>query len=71
MRPHSVTNAAFSLVQEMWNCPYSNDSFPSYAEEIDDGLTRSPSAMMISCVAKEMRLTLIGGSIPERKNGKM
>ena len=61
MRPHHVTLAAFSLVQEMWNCPYSNDSFPSYAEEIDDGLSGSPSSMMMSSIAKEMKVTLIGG----------
>jgi omega-amidase len=32
----------------MWNCPYSNDSFPVYAEDIDGGA--SPSADVLSKV---------------------
>ncbi|KAI7838506.1 hypothetical protein COHA_007767 [Chlorella ohadii] len=34
------------VLPEMWNCPYSNDSFPTYAEEV-------------------------GGSIPERCDGRL
>jgi len=34
----------------MWNCPYSNDSFPVYAEDIDGGA--SESAQLLSQVAR-------------------
>jgi omega-amidase len=53
----------------MWNCPYSNDSFPEYAEDIDQG--PSPSTSMLSEIAKDCGITLVGGSIPERSNGKL
>jgi Carbon-nitrogen hydrolase len=40
--------AKLVVLPEMWNCPYSNDSFPVYAEDIDGGA--SPSADMLSKV---------------------
>mmetsp|Transcript_43333 Transcript_43333/g.69744 ORF Transcript_43333/g.69744 Transcript_43333/m.69744 type:complete len:426 (+) Transcript_43333:94-1371(+) len=30
----AASGAALVVLPEMWNCPYANDSFPSYAEEI-------------------------------------
>jgi len=64
------------VLPEMWNCPYSNDSFPKYAEEIptdvkyfDEKL--SPSVSMLSKIAKECQITLIGGSIPEKENSRL
>lgn len=57
--------------QEMWNCPYSNDSFPTYAEDIDAGLEASPSSHMLSEVARKKKVTIVGGSIPERNDGKL
>jgi predicted amidohydrolase len=53
----------------MWNCPYSNDSFPTYAEDIDNG--PSPSKDMLSAAAKAAGVTLVGGSVPERSDGKL
>jgi len=38
------------VLPEMWNCPYSNDSFPVYAEDIDGGA--SESAQLLSQVAR-------------------
>lgn len=32
------------MLPEMWNCPYSNDSFPTYAEDLDAG--PSPSTQV-------------------------
>lgn len=29
----------------MWNCPYSNDSFPVYAEDIDGGASQSAAVL--------------------------
>jgi omega-amidase len=51
----------------MWNCPYSNGSFPVYAEDISAGTDASPSTKMLSEVAKRKGVTIIGGSIPERQ----
>ena len=57
------------ILPEMWNCPYSNESFPKYAEDIDDGKSASVSAMSDS--AKKAGITLVAGSIPESSNGKL
>lgn len=51
--------------QEMWNCPYSNDSFPIYAEDIEAGGDAAPSFSMLSDVARSLQITIVGGSIPE------
>lgn len=53
----------------MWNCPYSNESFPKYAEDIDAGSSASVSEM--SAAAKENGVSLVAGSIPESSNGKL
>ena len=37
--------ASLIVLPEMWNCPYSNDSFPIYAEDIDGGKSESALAM--------------------------
>lgn len=64
----------------MWNCPYSNDSFPTYAEHIPDtyiptnttsstdyvNLDDSPSFTALSEAAAQHSVVLVGGSIPER-----
>ncbi|KAK1314478.1 hypothetical protein QJS10_CPA06g02469 [Acorus calamus] len=54
------------LLPEIWNSPYSNDSFPVYAEDIDAGGDASPSSSMLAEVARSLHITIIGGSIPER-----
>jgi hypothetical protein len=33
------------VLPEMWNCPYSNDSFPTYAEDIERGSSESVAAL--------------------------
>jgi hypothetical protein len=53
----------------MWNCPYSNDSFPTYAEDIDGGA--SPSADALAAAAAANAVTLVGGSIPERSEDRL
>lgn len=60
--------AKLIVLPEMWNCPYANASFPVYAEEISAGGKTSPSAAMLSEVAKSKGVTIVGGSIPERSN---
>lgn len=64
------------VLPEMWNCPYSNDSFPTYAEEVpttsssssgggssggEAGGGGSPSTAMLSAAAAENRVVLVGG----------
>lgn len=61
--------AKLIVLPEMWNCPYSNESFPKYAEDIDAGSSASVSAM--SAAAKANGVTLVAGSIPESSNGKL
>jgi hypothetical protein len=53
----------------MWNCPYANDSFPVYAEDIDGDA--SPSTALLSSLARELAVVLVGGSIPERVDDKL
>lgn len=61
--------AQLVVLPEIWNCPYSNASFPVYAELLDDG--SSPSASMLSSVALAKRVTIVGGSIPERAGDRL
>ncbi|XP_031107403.1 omega-amidase, chloroplastic-like [Ipomoea triloba] len=63
--------AQLVLLPEIWNSPYSNDSFPQYAEDIDAGFDASPSTRMLSELAKSLQITIIGGSIPERSGDKL
>ena len=58
--------ADMAILPEMWNCPYSNKYFPDYAEE---GI--GPTRQALIDMAKENRLWLVGGSIPEREDGKV
>jgi omega-amidase len=51
---------------EMFNCPYSNKYFREYAEE-DGGET----VRFLSSLAKELKIYLIGGSIPELADDKV
>lgn len=61
----------FVSIQEIWNSPYSNDSFPVYAEDIDAGGDASPSTAMLSEVSRALKITLVGGSIPERVGDRL
>ncbi|GAA0170213.1 hydrolase [Lithospermum erythrorhizon] len=63
--------AKLVLLPEIWNSPYSNDSFPVYAEDIDASGEASPSTAMLSEVAKSLKITIVGGSIPERSGNKL
>lgn len=58
--------AELVLLPEIWNGPYSNASFPVYAEDIDAGGSASPSTSMLSEVARSKGITIVGGSISER-----
>jgi len=51
---------------ECCNCPYGNDFFGQYAEEIP-----GESTDIFSKAASDNKIHLIAGSIPERKDGKL
>uniref|UniRef100_A0A0D3FEI2 CN hydrolase domain-containing protein n=1 Tax=Oryza barthii TaxID=65489 RepID=A0A0D3FEI2_9ORYZ len=63
--------AKLVLLPEIWNGPYSNDSFPEYAEDIEAGGDAAPSFSMMSEVARTLQITLVGGSISERSGNKL
>ncbi|KAK9697280.1 hypothetical protein RND81_08G026800 [Saponaria officinalis] len=63
--------AQLVLLPEIWNSPYSNDSFAAYAEDIELGGDSSPSTAMLSDVSRSLKITLVGGSIPERRGDRI
>ena len=52
-----AAGAHLVVLPEMWNCPYSNDSFPVYAEDLEGG--DAPSAAMLAAAAAEHRVVLV------------
>ncbi|XP_057432379.1 omega-amidase, chloroplastic isoform X2 [Lotus japonicus] len=69
---HAAANGAKLVVlPEIWNSPYSNDSFPIYAEDIDAGHDASPSTAMLSELSRLLKVTIVGGSIPERSGDRL
>ncbi|KAG2610223.1 hypothetical protein PVAP13_4KG175300 [Panicum virgatum] len=61
--------AMLIVMPEIWSCPYSLEILASYAEDIDGGV--SPSISMLSEVAAARKITIVGGSIPEKASGKV
>lgn len=69
MQDAAEDGARLVVLPEMFNCPYSNDSFPIYAEDVDSG--SSESAAALSSAARESSVTLVAGSIPETSDGRL
>ncbi|GFP79493.1 omega-amidase chloroplastic [Phtheirospermum japonicum] len=63
--------AQLILLPEIWNSPYSNDCFPVYAEDIDAGGDASPSTAMLAELSRSLKITIVGGSIPERSGDRV
>jgi len=53
--------AELVVLPECWNSPYDTSCFPAYAEQVPDG----PSTQLLSRLARDNGVWLIGGSIPE------
>jgi len=58
-------DAKLVVLPECFNSPYGTQHFSGYAETIP-----GPSCEMLSNVAKEHKIWLVGGSIPEREGDK-
>lgn len=50
-----------AALPEMFNCPYTAELFPEYAEEYP-----GETARRLAAAARQYRMTVVGGSIPER-----
>ena len=60
---------ALLVLPEVWNSPYATSAFRQYAEVLpgldDQDVSGSPSARLLSDLAKEHNVHIIGGSVPE------
>ncbi|NPV27405.1 MAG: carbon-nitrogen hydrolase family protein [Firmicutes bacterium] len=61
------TGGQVVVLPEMFNCPHENKSFPVYAETFPNGET----IQMLKEAAREEKIYLIGGSIPERDRERL
>lgn len=52
------------ILPEMFNCPYTAELFPRYAEMYPSG----PTLAMLADTAAKHRVIIVGGSVPERDN---
>lgn len=59
--------AKIITLPEIFNCPYDNKYFRDYAENFQNGETIA----MLSACAKDNKIFLVGGSIPEEDNNKI
>ncbi|SCY01644.1 carbon-nitrogen hydrolase family protein [Alkaliphilus peptidifermentans] len=59
-------NAKVIVLPEMFNCPYDNSYFPQFAEEVP-----GPTTEMLSKIAKELKVYIVGGSIPEQSGSEI
>lgn len=64
IRSAASQGANMIALPEMFNCPYANEYFRPFAEE-EDGQT----VHLLSSLAKELQVYLVGGSIPELSDG--
>lgn len=66
VRHAALRGAELVILPEMFCCPYDNKCFPAYAEEAGGTIWSALSAM-----ARENGIYLVGGSFPERENGRI
>ncbi|OAT79446.1 carbon-nitrogen hydrolase family protein [Desulfotomaculum copahuensis] len=67
IRQAAARGARLVALPEMFNCPYLSHLFPRYAESYPDG----ESIAMLSAAARQGKVYLVGGSIPERDGDKV
>lgn len=66
IREAAAAGSQWVVLPEMFNCPYDNKYFPEFAEAFP-----GPTTTLLSDLAKELELFIIGGSIPERCEDKI
>ncbi len=66
LRETAARGARLAVLPEMFNCPYENACFPVYAEPAG-----GETWQMLSRLAKELGLYLVGGSVPECEDGHL
>lgn len=77
LREAAEKECNIAVLPECWNCPYDTKSFPEYADILPDQsnepvtAVESRSLQMLLNISKETGMLIIGGSIPERSEGKM
>ena len=67
IRQAASNGARLVVLPEIWNSPYGVKYFPEYAENIPNGET----VQALSDCAKQSKIYLVGGSIPEREGDKL
>lgn len=66
IREAAAHGCDFTALPEMWNTPYANEYFREYAET-----SEGESVRLMSSLAEELGIYIIGGSIAELENGKV
>ncbi|KAL1538128.1 Omega-amidase, chloroplastic [Salvia divinorum] len=66
----SKQGAKLVVLPELWNCPNSSDFIPLFAEDFEDEESASSFETM-SQVAREQKITVVGGSVPERSGDRL
>jgi predicted amidohydrolase len=62
-----AAHADLAVLPEMFNCPYETARFSAHAEKVPHG----PTCAMLSSEAKKLRMTVVGGSMPERDGRRL
>lgn len=63
----AANRAGVVVLGEMFNCPYQNQAFRQFAEQVPGGETYE----MLSGSARENQVYVIGGSLPERAGAEL
>jgi omega-amidase len=64
------SGAQLAVLPEIWNSPYATAAFPEFAESLpnigDSDAESSPSSKVLIDAAKDLKMWIVGGSIPEK-----
>jgi len=66
IREAALKEADIAVLPEMFCCPYQNSCFHAYGEE-----ENGPAQKALSALAAELKIYIVGGSIPELADGKI
>ena len=66
IREAAASGADFAVLPEMFSCPYSRKYFRSFA-----AAGHESTVAILSALAKELGIYIVGGSVPESADGKL